>query len=176
MKISLHWLREWVDTGDDVPALAHALTMAGIEIEGMHKVAPPLSGIVVGEVLAADKHPDADKLRVCRVSSGTAELQIVCGAPNVRVGMKAPLALIGARLPSGVEIKAAKLRGVDSSGMLCSAKELGLNLSEILETGLTAAIAVAERERWQAENEEAIDAYNRHVESHGVWSDGLRRF
>jgi len=127
MKISLHWLREWVDTGDDMPALAHALTMAGIEIEGMHKVAPPLSGIVVGEVLAADKHPDADKLRVCRVSSGTAELQIVCGAPNVRVGMKAPLALIGARLPSGVEIKGAKLRGIESSGMLCSAKELGLN-------------------------------------------------
>ena len=127
MKISLHWLREWVDTGDDVPALAHALTMAGIEIEGLHKVAPPLSGIVVGEVLAMEKHPDADKLRVCRVSSGTAELQIVCGAPNVRVGMKAPLALIGARLPSGVEIKGAKLRGVESSGMLCSAKELGLN-------------------------------------------------
>ena len=127
MKISLHWLREWVDTGDDVPALAHALTMAGIEIEGMHRVAPPLSGIVVGEVLAMEKHPDADKLRVCRVASGTGELQIVCGAPNVRVGMKVPLALIGARLPNGTEIKAAKLRGVESAGMLCSAKELALN-------------------------------------------------
>jgi phenylalanyl-tRNA synthetase beta chain len=127
MKVSLHWLREWVDTGSDVPALAHALTMAGLEIEGQHRVAPPLSGIVVGEVLSFEKHPDADKLRVCRVASGTEELQIVCGAPNVRVGMKAPLALVGAKLPNGTEIKQAKLRGVDSAGMLCSAKELGLN-------------------------------------------------
>jgi phenylalanyl-tRNA synthetase beta chain len=116
-----------VDIGTDVPALAHALTMAGLEIEGQGKVAPPLSGIVVGEILAFEKHPDADKLRVCRVAGGAEELQIVCGAPNVRVGMKAPLALIGARLPNGTEIKQAKLRGVDSSGMLCSAKELGLN-------------------------------------------------
>ncbi|HEY6641224.1 phenylalanine--tRNA ligase subunit beta [Povalibacter sp.] len=127
MKISLQWLRDWVDTGADVPTLAHSLTMAGLEIEGIHRAGPVLSGIVVGEVLAVEKHPDAEKLNVCRVSSGREELQIVCGAPNVRVGMKAPLALIGAKLPGGMEIKKAKLRGVESSGMLCSARELALS-------------------------------------------------
>jgi phenylalanyl-tRNA synthetase beta chain len=127
MKVSLQWLREWVNTGDDVPALSHALTMAGIEIEGVEQAAPALMGIVVGEVLAVENHPDAEKLRVCRVASGSEELQIVCGAPNVRLGLKAPLALIGAKLPNGMEIKKAKLRGVESAGMLCSAKELGLN-------------------------------------------------
>src|SRR5262245_55425199 len=109
MKISLHWLREWVDTGEDVPALAHALTMAGLEIEGIQRAGPPLAGVVVGEVKSVTKHPDAEKLNVCRVWTGREELQIVCGAPNVRIGMKAPLAMIGAKLPNGAEIKAAKL-------------------------------------------------------------------
>lgn len=127
MKISLHWLREWVDTGDDVPALAHALTMAGLEIEGINPAGPALTGIVVGEVKSVSKHPDAEKLNVCVVSSGREDLQIVCGAPNVRVGMKAPLALIGSKLPNGTEIRQATLRGVQSSGMLCSARELGLS-------------------------------------------------
>ena len=127
MKISLQWLRDWVDTGDDVPALSHALTMAGLEIEGVHRAGPDLKGVVVGEVLSVEKHPDAEKLNVCRVSNGHEELQIVCGAPNVRAGMKAPLALIGAKLPGGIEIKKAKLRGVESSGMLCSARELTLS-------------------------------------------------
>lgn len=127
MKISLNWLRDWVDTGDDVPGLAHALTMAGLEIEGIHAAGPKLSGIVVGEVKSVTKHPDAEKLNVCSVSTGSEEFQIVCGAPNVRAGMKAPLATIGAKLPSGTEIKRAKLRGVESFGMLCSARELGLS-------------------------------------------------
>src|SRR5262245_48206111 len=127
MRISLQWLQEWVDTGTDVPALAHALTMAGLEIEGVERAGPPLNGVVVGEVKSVTKHPDAEKLNVCRVSNAREELQIVCGAPNVRVGMKAPLAMIGARLPNGMEIKQAKLRGVESSGMLCSARELGLS-------------------------------------------------
>ncbi len=127
MKISLQWLGDWVDTGDDVPALSHALTMAGLEIEGVHRAGPDLKGVVVGEVLSVQKHPDAEKLNVCRVSNGHEELQIVCGAPNVRAGMKAPLALIGAKLPGGIEIKKAKLRGVESSGMLCSARELTLS-------------------------------------------------
>ena len=143
MKISLQWLRDWVETGDDVPALSHALTMAGLEIEGIHRAGPVLSGIVVGEVLSIEKHPDAEKLNVCRVSNGREELQIVCGAPNVRAGMKAPLAQIGAKLPNGTEIKKAKLRGVESNGMLCSARELGLSeesnglldLPSILTTG-----------------------------------------
>jgi phenylalanyl-tRNA synthetase beta chain len=127
MKISLNWLRDWVDTGKDVPALAHALTMAGLEIEGIVAAGPSLSGIVVGEVKSVTKHPDAEKLNVCVVSTGNEQLQIVCGAPNVRVGMKAPLATIGARLPNGTEIKQAKLRGVESFGMLCSSRELGLS-------------------------------------------------
>ena len=127
MKISLQWLREWVDTGDDAPALAHALTMAGLEIEGVNRAGPDLPGVVVGEVKTVEKHPDAEKLSVCRVSAGREEFQIVCGAPNVRVGMRAPLATIGAKLPNGLEIKQAKLRGVESSGMLCSARELGLH-------------------------------------------------
>jgi phenylalanyl-tRNA synthetase beta chain len=127
MKISLNWLRDWVDTGHDVPGLAHALTMAGLEIEGISSAGPALSGVVVGEVKSVTKHPDAEKLNVCVVSTGREELQIVCGAPNVRVGMKAPLAMIGAVLPNGTQIKQAKLRGVESFGMLCSARELGLS-------------------------------------------------
>jgi phenylalanyl-tRNA synthetase beta chain len=127
MKISLQWLGEWVDTGSDVRGLAHALTMVGLEIEAVQPAAPPLASVVVGEVKSVTRHPDAEKLNVCRVWNGREELQIVCGAPNVRVGMKAPLALIGAKLPNGMEIKQAKLRGVESSGMLCSARELGLS-------------------------------------------------
>src|SRR5262245_14971231 len=127
MRVSLEWLREWADTGTDVPALAHALTMAGLEIEGIERAGPALKGINVGEVRAVTKHPDAEKLNVCRVFTGTEEVQIVCGASNVRVGMKAPLATIGAVLPNGTQIKQAKLRGVESFGMLCSARELALN-------------------------------------------------
>lgn len=126
MKVSVNWLTEWVDVGSDVSALAHALTMAGLEIEGVSAVAPAISGVVVGEVLAVDKHPEADKLSICRVSNGAETLQVVCGAKNVRAGMKVPFAQIGAKLPGGLEIKQAKLRGVESFGMLCSAKELEL--------------------------------------------------
>jgi phenylalanyl-tRNA synthetase beta chain len=101
--------------------------MAGLEIESVEPAAPPLPGVVVGEILERDKHPDADSLSVCKVSTGTETVQIVCGAPNARAGMKAPLATIGARLPGGMEIRKAKLRGVESFGMLCSARELGLS-------------------------------------------------
>jgi phenylalanyl-tRNA synthetase beta chain len=127
MKISLQWLGEWADTGGDVRGLAHALTMVGLEIEAINPAAPPLANVVVGEVKSVTRHPDAEKLNVCRVWNGREELQIVCGAPNVRIGMKAPLAMIGAKLPNGMEIRQAKLRGVESSGMLCSARELGLS-------------------------------------------------
>jgi phenylalanyl-tRNA synthetase beta chain len=106
--------------------LAHRLTMAGIEVESCEPVGPRFSGVVVGEVLSVERHPSADKLTVCTVSTGTERLQVVCGAPNVRKGMKAPLAKVGARLPA-LEIKAASLRGIQSEGMLCSAKELGLS-------------------------------------------------
>lgn len=126
MKISLQWLSEWTDVGNDVTALSHALTMAGLEIEGVSRAAPEMTGIVVAEVLATSKHPDAEKLSVCRVSDGKQELQIVCGASNVRPGIKVPLATVGAKLPGGMEIKQARLRGVESCGMLCSARELEL--------------------------------------------------
>ncbi len=127
MKISLNWLRDWVDAGDDVAGLAHELTMAGLEIEGVERAGPELPGVIVGEVRSVTKHPDAEKLNVCSVFTGSEEVQIVCGAPNVRAGMKAPLATLGAVLPNGTKIKAAKLRGVESFGMLCSARELALN-------------------------------------------------
>ncbi len=126
MKISLQWLSEWVAIGSDIPALSHTLTMAGLEIEGQVSAAPEMSGIVVAEVLATAKHSDAEKLSVCRVHDGQQEIQIVCGASNVRAGIKVPLATVGAKLPGGMQIKQAKLRGVESFGMLCSAKELGL--------------------------------------------------
>jgi phenylalanyl-tRNA synthetase beta chain len=127
MKLSVQWLREWVEVGDDVAAFAHALTMAGLEVEGNHPAAATMSGVIVAEVLDVKRHADAEKLSVCRVSTGSEELQIVCGAPNVRAGMKAPLAKIGAILPDGMKIKQATLRGVESFGMLCSARELGLS-------------------------------------------------
>ncbi|HXQ64563.1 MAG TPA: phenylalanine--tRNA ligase subunit beta, partial [Steroidobacteraceae bacterium] len=127
MKVSLAWLREWVDVNPDVRALAHQLTMAGFEVEGTSPAAPPFSGVVVGEVLATARHPDAERLTVCTVKGLAGEpLQIVCGAPNARPGLKAPLALVGASLPGGLTIKRAKLRGVESDGMLCSARELDL--------------------------------------------------
>lgn len=127
MKISLQWLREWVDVPWAAPELGARLTMAGFELESLSKAAPAFSGVVVGEIVAAERHPQADKLQVCRVAvAGGEPLQIVCGAPNARAGLKTALARVGAKLPGGLDIKAAKLRGVESFGMLCSAKELGL--------------------------------------------------
>lgn len=127
MKFSEQWLREWIDPPISTAQLVEQLTMAGLEVDAVEPVAPAFAGVVAGEVLSIEPHPDADKLRVCRVAVGTAEpLQIVCGAANVRVGMRVPAALIGATLPGGLAIKKAKLRGVESSGMLCSAKEIGI--------------------------------------------------
>jgi phenylalanyl-tRNA synthetase beta chain len=107
--------------------LCHLLTMAGLEVEENEPVAPAFSGVVVAKVLTVEKHPDADKLKLCSVDVGeSAPLQIVCGAPNVAAGMKVPCARVGAKLP-GIEIKKAKVRGIESHGMLCSARELGLS-------------------------------------------------
>jgi phenylalanyl-tRNA synthetase beta chain len=127
MKISETWLRSYVNPPLDTAALVAQITMAGLEVDSVEAAAAMFSGVVVGEVLEMEKHPDADKLRVCRVNVGEAEpLQIVCGAANVRVGLKIPTALIGAVLPEDFKIKKSKLRGVESFGMLCSEKELGL--------------------------------------------------
>jgi len=128
MRLSEQWLREWVNPPVATPALAEQLTMAGLEVDAVEPAAPAFSGVVVGEVLEVKPHPNADKLRVCQVDvGGEAPLGIVCGAPNVRPGMRAPTAVLGAELPGGFRIKKAKLRGEPSTGMLCSAAELGLN-------------------------------------------------
>ncbi|MEW5739125.1 MAG: phenylalanine--tRNA ligase subunit beta [Myxococcota bacterium] len=127
MKISLNWLKDYValPSADEV---ARRLTMAGLEVEAIHRPGAALTGVVVAQILSSDKHPNADKLSVTKVAMGGAEpLQIVCGAKNYKVGDKVPLATVGTKLPNGVEIKQAALRGVDSSGMLCSARELGLS-------------------------------------------------
>ena len=127
MKFSERWLREWIDPPVDTAAIVTQLTMAGLEVDGVAPAAPAFRSVVVGCVETVERHPDADKLSVCRVDVGTAEpLGIVCGAPNVRVGMKAPVALVGGELPGGLQIRRAKLRGVESNGMLCSERELGL--------------------------------------------------
>jgi phenylalanyl-tRNA synthetase beta chain len=127
MKFSENWLRELVEIAVGRDELAHRLTMAGLEVEDVEVLGAALDGVCVGEIVTAEKHPDADKLRVCQVNIGQAEmLQIVCGAPNARVGLKAPLATIGTRVGS-ITIKAAKLRGVESQGMLCSGRELGFD-------------------------------------------------
>lgn len=126
MKFSEQWLRTMADPSLSSEELSHLLTMAGLEVEELDPVAPEFDSVVIAEILSAEKHPDADRLQVLRVSIGESEpLQIVCGAPNARVGLKAPCALVGAKLP-GFDIKRAKVRGVESFGMMCSAKELGI--------------------------------------------------
>ncbi len=127
MQFSENWLRSLVNTDLDSQALSHALTMAGLEVEEMQPVAAPFSKVVVAKILSAEKHPDADRLQICKVDVGLAEpLQIVCGAVNARVGLIAPCAMVGAELP-GISIKQAKVRGVESFGMMCSSKELGIS-------------------------------------------------
>jgi phenylalanyl-tRNA synthetase beta chain len=127
MKFSERWLREWVDPQVDTSGLVRQLTMAGLEVDGYGPVAAEFSGVVVARVDAVEPHPDADKLTVCTVDAGGDTFTVVCGAPNVRAGMLAPLAKVGGLLPGGMKIRKAKLRGVESQGMLCSARELGLS-------------------------------------------------
>ena len=128
MKISESWLRTFVNPAISTDELASQLTMAGLEIDAVEPVAGELTGVVIGEVINMIAHPDADRLRVCKVTIGESEpLQIVCGAANVRVGLKMPTALVGARLPNDFKINKSNLRGVESFGMLCSEKELGLS-------------------------------------------------
>jgi phenylalanyl-tRNA synthetase beta chain len=127
MKFSEAWLREWVNPDIDTQTLADQLSMAGLEVDSVEPVGGAFSGVVVGQVLSLEQHPNADKLRVCQVDAGTGEtLQIICGAANVAAGMRVPVALVGAVLPGDFKIKRAKLRGVESLGMICSATELGM--------------------------------------------------
>lgn len=127
MNFSEQWLRSLVNPNVSRDELVARLSMAGLEVDAVHAVAGEFSGVVVGEVLSTEQHPDADKLRVCQVSDGKETFQIVCGAPNVRAGLKIPFAQLGAVLPGDFKIKKAKLRGVESFGMLCSGKELQIS-------------------------------------------------
>lgn len=128
MQFSEQWLRTFVDPQLNSAELGHLLTMAGLEVEEAEPAAPAFRGVVVARIVEAEKHPNADKLKLCKVDAGTGELlHIVCGAPNAAAGMSVPCAVVGAVLPGEFEIKKAKLRGVESFGMLCSARELGLS-------------------------------------------------
>src|SRR5262245_19914948 len=133
MQFPESWLREFCDPPLSTQQLAELLTMSGMEVEDLRPAAPAFTSVVVGEIVECEPHPSADKLTVCRVQAGShGALQVVCGAPNARVGLRAPLALVGASLPSGadgqrLDIRVGKLRGVESHGMLCSARELGLS-------------------------------------------------
>ncbi len=128
MRFSVNWLKQWVALDLDADALAAKLTSAGLEVDAVEAVASEFNGVVVAEIEDCQPHPDADKLRVCTVADGSGQrLQIVCGAPNARAGMRVPLARVGASLGADFKIKKARLRGVESSGMLCSARELGLS-------------------------------------------------
>lgn len=127
MKFSEYWLREWVSPNVTTAQLAAQLTMAGLEVDSVTPVAGAFANVVVGEVVSVEPHPNAEKLKVCKVNVGeSTPLQIVCGAANVAAGLRVPCARIGAELPGGMKIKQAALRGAESSGMLCSAKELGM--------------------------------------------------
>lgn len=164
MKISEQWLRQWVNPKNTSEQLAEQLTMAGLEIDDRYAVARAFSGVVIGEVISVEPHPDADKLRVTQVNIGDAEpLQIVCGAPNVTVGMKAPVATVGAILPSddasngksGFKIKESKLRGVASNGMLCGASEIDLvdDIDGLLELPEDAPVGTDIREYLGLDNQ-----------------------
>ena len=149
MQFSESWLRTFVNPSLSSEELAHLLTMAGLEVEEMSAVAPAFDRVVVAQVLTKDKHPDADRLNVLTVDIGQGEpLTIVCGAQNVSVGMKAPCALVGAKLPGDFNIKQAKVRGIASFGMMCSEKELGLaeESSGLLELDVGAKVGQSIRE------------------------------
>lgn len=141
MKFSESWLRSVYNPAIDSEALSHLLTMAGLEVEQADRVAPEFSDVVVGEISSVEAHPNADRLRVCRVNVRDRTLQVVCGAPNVRVGMRVPCAVPGARLPA-MTVEQVSMRGVDSFGMLCSQHELGIgdDQSGLFDLGSDAAV------------------------------------
>ncbi len=127
MRLPISWLKDYVEFNDTPQGLAAKLTFSGTEVEGIETIGGTFEGVVVAEVLAVDKHPNADKLTLCRVNTGTGELVVVCGAPNVKPGLKVPFAPAGVTLPNGLKLKAAKIRGVESLGMLCAEDELKIS-------------------------------------------------
>ena len=145
MKLSEQWLRQWVDPPVDTQALVAQLTNAGLEVDSVTPAAVPLDGVVVGEILSVEPHPGADKLSVCEVGAGGETHVVVCGAPNVHSGMRAPYAQVGTKLPGGMKIRKSRIRGVESHGMLCSADELqiGDEADGILDLGPDAPVGAA---------------------------------
>ncbi|HFB06975.1 MAG TPA: phenylalanine--tRNA ligase subunit beta, partial [Chloroflexi bacterium] len=150
MKVSLKWLRDYVDIILPPKELAERLTMAGMEVKAIHTIGDTWDKMVIGEVVAVNPHPNADRLKLATVELGTEQITVVCGAPNVRVGQKVPFAHVGARLINGhtgeaMSLKPAKIRGVVSAGMICSEKELGIseNHEEILVLPPDATIGMA---------------------------------
>ena len=127
MRVPISWLKDYVDFTDTPQGLTAKLTFSGLEVEGIETIGCDAPGVVVGEILKVDRHPNADKLTLCTVNFGAGELVVVCGAPNVKVGLKAPFAPSGVTLPNGLTLKKAKIRGVFSEGMLCAPDELGLS-------------------------------------------------
>lgn len=127
MKFSEQWLREWVNPSITTDELESLLSLSGLEVDGVEKAAKDFSGVVVGEIISAEQHPNADKLQVCSVSDGSETFQVVCGAANARAGLKTGFAKVGAVLPGDFKIKKAKLRQVESFGMLCAEDELGIS-------------------------------------------------
>jgi len=154
MKFSEQWLREWVNPSINTDDLLAQITMAGLEVDGMDPVAGEFSGVVVGEVVSVEPHPDADKLNVCNVSDGEETFQVVCGAANVRAGLKVSFAKISAVLPGNFKIKKAKLRGVESFGMLCAESELGLAASSdgLMELASDAPVGMCIRDYLKLED------------------------
>ena len=148
MKFSEQWLREWVNPAVGSDELVAQVTLAGLEVDGVESAAGDFTGVIVGEIVSAEQHPDADKLRVCQVNDGTSHTQVVCGAPNARVGIKVAFATVGAVLPGNFKIKKAKLRQQESFGMLCSGAELEINEENdgIMELSADAPIGVDIRE------------------------------
>jgi len=143
MKLSYQWLQDWVEFDATPQDLAEQLTRGGLEVDGLEPLGAGLEGVVVAQIESAEPHPDADRLRVCQVKGDSDVRTIVCGAPNAQAGLKAPLATLGATIPNGLTIKRAKLRGVESEGMLCAAAELGLDGDGAASSGLMALPADA---------------------------------
>ncbi|WP_299726330.1 phenylalanine--tRNA ligase subunit beta [uncultured Endozoicomonas sp.] len=158
MKFSEQWLRQWVNIEVGTQELVDKITMAGLEVDDVESVAGEFTGVVVAEIVGCEQHPDADKLRVTQVSTGSETFQVVCGAPNARVGIKIPFATVGAVLPGNFKIKKAKLRGVESFGMLCAEEELGMSDSSdgLMELPLDATVGQDIRE-YLSLNDKIID-------------------
>ena len=165
MKFTLSWLRDHLDTDAPLREITDTLTALGLELEELHDRAAGFENFVVGEVISCEPHPDADRLSVCTVDTGSGTVDVVCGAPNAREGLKAPFARVGALLPGDLKIKKAKLRGEPSEGMLCGGSELGLEdrIDGLLELPEDAPLGTDIRDYLSLNDTNAATAANNRV-------------